>query len=291
MSRALWLLLGTWLLLSANFANAQPSIANEPRAQVLSGLRLTPNLSYDSDAQAYFGAMSTQPSNTQKARIDTLVRCLKTPGIWELTYALHLLKSHDQQSALLNLRSPGVYGATAQMSPGFAANAGFSTNGTSYIDTGIQAGVTGSQSSLTFGVWITDSGQFAGSVAGTYVNTTSGNTTIIPRNANDATSVRANSGATINTANGATASAAGFTVAERTGNTVEAWRNGVLVASASEQQRAPNALNFYLGGYNQGNALASSQTATFWLDYVGASLSAAQQLALYNCLNAYVSSF
>jgi hypothetical protein len=61
---------------------------------------------YDPDVQAYFTAMTSQPTATRKALINNFILGLKTDGIWTLLDNLWLLASHDEQSSRVNLIRP-----------------------------------------------------------------------------------------------------------------------------------------------------------------------------------------
>lgn len=243
---------------------------------------------YDAASVAYFNAMSVQPNDARKRLIDDLIVGLKSDNVWASLYDVVLLGAHDGQASFLNAKAPGTYTAVGQMSPVFVTDRGWTTNGTSYIDLVATPSVADPQSAC-FGIWVSDDGQFAGSQAGVYTNTTSGNTTIITRNANNAASVRIQSGNTVNSANGSVTSGKGLTVANRLSGNIQIYKNGAQIISASETARTPETRSFYLGGYNgTGGALTSSQTATFLVAVFGASLDALQHAALYNRLNTYI---
>ena len=95
-----------------------------------------PAPSYDTDAAAYFAAMSAPPDDTRKGLINQLVLDLKSAGVWVKLDWLCLFASHDQQSALLNLAVPAK-SAIAVNSPIFTTDRGFTGDrATAYLNYG-----------------------------------------------------------------------------------------------------------------------------------------------------------
>lgn len=104
--------------------------------------RLAPNIaalmpasgvSYEAEASAYFAAMTSQPDDTRKGLINTLVAGLKADGVWPRLDWLCLFASHDAQSSCVNLINPAKSAAPTN-SPAFTADRGFSGDGsTSYV--------------------------------------------------------------------------------------------------------------------------------------------------------------
>lgn len=77
----------------------------------------------------------------------------------------------------------------------------------------------------------------------------------------------------------------GLTVANRSAaGAIQGYRNGVSVGSATTASTAMNSLNLYLCSFS-GVGLTISSTARL---LQGSSLSAPEQLAVYNALNAYM---
>lgn len=86
---------------------------------------------YDTDAQAYFDALTPQPSAMFKFAINDLVTALKTENIWSELDCLWILAAEDQQNATINLKSPSQNVIAPVSSPTFAIMEGFTGNGTS----------------------------------------------------------------------------------------------------------------------------------------------------------------
>lgn len=93
--------------------------------------------------------MSPAPDATRMGHIDTLVRALKTAGVWTKMDALYLFAAHNSQAALLNWKG-ATYNATATNSPTFAADRGYTGASTKYIETGY---VVASQNAFSLGAW------------------------------------------------------------------------------------------------------------------------------------------
>lgn len=92
---------------------------------------------YDPDAQAYFAAMTVQPSAARKDLINALIVGLKADGIWPRIQWLSLLASHSEQAGRLNIKTPAQI-ASAVNSPVFTVDRGFAGDGaTTYLDTNV----------------------------------------------------------------------------------------------------------------------------------------------------------
>ncbi len=112
---------------------------------------------YDADAQAYFAAMTVQPSATRKSLISNLIAGHKADGDWAGLDRYALLAAHTAQAGLLDMRNPAK-SASAQNGPAFTADRGFTGDGvTAYIDLGENPLAAGNQATLTnvtIGGWI-----------------------------------------------------------------------------------------------------------------------------------------
>jgi hypothetical protein len=75
-------------------------------------------------------------SSARLCIMDKLIASLKRTGVWPKLDALYIFANSDSPSALINWKTPGTFGCTAVNSPTFAADRGFTGNGTSsYLDT------------------------------------------------------------------------------------------------------------------------------------------------------------
>lgn len=91
--------------------------------------------SLDADAQAYFAAMTVQPSPARKTLVTDLVKGLKADNLWTRLGWLCLLAAHHEQAGRLNLRKPAK-SLTAVGTVTFTAELGFTATGGNYLRTG-----------------------------------------------------------------------------------------------------------------------------------------------------------
>lgn len=189
--------------------------------------------SYSAEATAYFAAMSSQPDDTRKGLIDTLIGGLKTDGIWTKLDWLLLIAAHDSQAARVNAITPSKV-ASVVNSPTFTTDRGYAGDGaTSYIDFGEAYNAGGnqfSQDSACAGVWINTSAATALVSQMGQVATSTGRVLIRARNSSgNETFELNNAGGDTSQANPGTR--AGHRAASRTGSAVlRSFFNGTRVA-------------------------------------------------------------
>lgn len=70
--------------------------------------RAAAGASYDSDAQAVFNAMATEPDATRKGHINTLVTALKSAGIWTLLDHFVVMANTASADGLLDWKNPST---------------------------------------------------------------------------------------------------------------------------------------------------------------------------------------
>ena len=91
----------------------------------------------DPNAQLIISAFTTPPTDERAELINATVQRLKVGGVWPLLDVLYMFAAADSQAALVNWRKPGTFNATLVNAPTFAADRGFTGNGTTaYIETG-----------------------------------------------------------------------------------------------------------------------------------------------------------
>lgn len=96
---------------------------------------------YVTEADALFARFTNDPGSTRKGHINTLIEALLSgaisgSNIWAKLDVLHVYAAHDSQAALLNWVSTS-YNGTANSSPTFTTDRGYTGNGSStYISTG-----------------------------------------------------------------------------------------------------------------------------------------------------------
>lgn len=84
---------------------------------------------------AIFEAFTTPPTDERKAIIDTCVNAMVAAGVWEKLDVLYLFAAADSQAALINWVAPGTYDGTLVNAPTFAADEGFTGNGSNTLIT------------------------------------------------------------------------------------------------------------------------------------------------------------
>ncbi len=126
-----------------------PTIASRGAASLKAfGFAGRSTVVYDSDAQAYFTACTTQPDTARKGFINTLVVGLKADGLWTKIDWILLLASQDyagtKQASRVNLRAPSKV-VTQSGTVTYAAT-GVTSNGTTgYFNIGESYRAPGNQ--------------------------------------------------------------------------------------------------------------------------------------------------
>lgn len=91
--------------------------------------------SYEPEAAALFARMTTQPDAARKTAIDTLIKALKTAGIWSVLDTFYWLAAHNAQASLLNWIDAS-YDLVIAGTPAFVADRGYTGNGVNaYLNT------------------------------------------------------------------------------------------------------------------------------------------------------------
>src|SRR5690348_14967319 len=99
---------------------------------------------YCTEAMALFAAFTTRPTSQRKQLYDKIIRQLKVSGIWGALDCFYIFAAADSQAALINIKNPGTFNATAQNGPTFAADRGYTGNGSnSYVDSNFNASTAG----------------------------------------------------------------------------------------------------------------------------------------------------
>lgn len=118
---------------------------------------------YDASAQAIFDAFTTPPTDARKDVIETFVLALKAADVWDELDIFYVLAAETSQAARINWKNPGVKTSSAVNSPVFAADRGYTGNGTSArLDTGwvpSTDAVNFTQDAASIWVWSRTSGQ------------------------------------------------------------------------------------------------------------------------------------
>lgn len=239
----------------------------------LIGLRR--DISYSSEATALFARMSSQPNSARKTIIDNLVVSLISAGVWAKLDALYLFAASDSQAALLNWVSTN-YNATAQNSPTFTADRGFTGDGlSSYISSNFNPATASSPKFVQDSAHVAAYSRTSGAVAqaADIGQEGSGNVRVAFRLTADATNVRLNSASG---ASGINSDGSGNFIANRASASSQAlYRNSVSIGSSTDTSSSVVSSNvtflrrytYYstrqLASASIGSALSSDERAAY----------------------------
>lgn len=93
-------------------------------------------INYEPEAVALFARFTTQPTETRKGQINTLIKALKTAGVWTKMDAFYILAAHNAQAARRNWLAD-QYNLGPVSAPAFTTDRGYQGDGAiSYLDTG-----------------------------------------------------------------------------------------------------------------------------------------------------------
>ena len=82
----------------------------------------------DADALSVIARMTVQPDKARATLIETLVRDLKSAGVWQTLDGLYVMAAHDAQAARLNWRG-NILNLTPAASPTFTIDRGYKGDG------------------------------------------------------------------------------------------------------------------------------------------------------------------
>ena len=246
--------------------------------------------SHSAEALAYLARTVGGDEGGNGANIATLIDGLVSDGVWAKLDALYVLAQQNQSDAMLNLigTSYGLTSVGLLRSVIFTSYVGFGGfHSGVYLDTGFNPAAATSpkfiQNAASLGAW--------GSGTGGEVQPTMGNDGgSVAGLSHLYTNVSGSFYARVNGVVGAVPStgAAGLYVGDRPSSaTVVPYYNGAAQAAQSATSDIPLNVNIWIGtAPNVSGATAQTLSAAF----IGASLGAAGQLALYNRLRTYMSS-
>lgn len=236
-------------------------------------------------ADALIAAMSPAPDATREAHIRTLIAALQSGGVWDQLDCLYILAAHDAQAARLNWIAR-QYDMTAFNAPAFTVDRGYTGDGTSsYLGSSYNPTLGGTklaQDSASVAAWIgteQTSSTARDASAGGRTNINSRNSTTLAGSIN-------------------TVSAISVTLPANTSIGFSAWsrESGVLTRfyKAGVQVGADNATVSTTMTSGTGTLLANTSGTAGWTTrrtqagLFGRAITAAQHLALYNALQAYM---
>lgn len=241
-------------------------------------------VSYDADALAYFTACTTQPDDTRKGLINTLIVDAKAAGVWSKLGRIALMASHTEQAGLRDVRNPAQ--TLVNTNCPFTADRGFSgePGSEAYLDLNQALTATGlAQNDGTIGVYCNAQGFVSGNSVH-FSGTTSSYRWDIRAHESASPTFRAASTATSTFTRLADTRTGHRTIVRR-----DASNHHIFQAGANKQSFAVAST-----GNGTGAVLLRSGTVTFSDDrlaafYCGAALSDAEVAAWHGVLQTYLS--
>lgn len=250
---------------------------------------------FDADVLLWQGAVVANGGSVSLARlivVDQFVFSEKSSGGWALTDDYFATWGENPGQALVSLKQRRAM--TPVNSPTFTADRGYVGDGvTTYIDTGFVPS-THAVAMTGTNLRIAAYERTALSQTSTYATGTLGSTnqnlSMNPRRASTGT---VTFGANCAVIGAAVATNLGFTAGSRNGSTYEQYKNGIYsdpgVPGATVSTLAP--VSLFIHAYNNNGAGPAGLRATsVGFVVAGAALSAAQELAQYNAVQAWATS-
>lgn len=259
---------------------------------ILSGV-----LTLDADAKLFIDAMAVTPSATRKTIINQFFLDIKgignfgTDNIFSKLDELWLFAAETEQAGLLGIKR--LKDATAVNAPTFTADEGFTGADTKYINLNwnpTDDGVNYTLNDCSYGAYSrsdiqSDNYWIGADEAADSTSRTFGLTwAAVDNNAyhfiNGATSV-----------NPAATTSLGFWVGRRTAsNAVQVFKNGVSFGTDTDASGSLSAVDFFATARSLDGVAAASSTHQISVEFVGAAMSATEQLNLFNSIEAYMDS-
>lgn len=209
-------------------------------------------------------------------------------NLWNQITTLGLFGVPNSSLALLDWKTPGsVYTNVNSMS--FTAGQGFTGNGsTSYLNTGVNASVLGSQNSQHVAVYQRLNSASASGVALCGGGTTTSLTQLLQNGAGKDFLTRSNQ-ATSDTDTGGLNANGLYVMKSRTASgTCPSWINGVKKTAFTTVSAAPGAQPIYIGARNNNGTPDSFSTAQIGLFHGGLGLSDGQAQLAYQAFNRWI---
>lgn len=252
--------------------------------------------SFEPEALALFGRMSSAPTAERAALINALIRSLKTDGVWAKLDALYLLAAADAQAARLNWCGAN-YNISAVNGPSFTTDRGYTGNGSSaYLETGFNpntaSGAKYSRDSAHIALWDrTNRAASSTSIEMGLLNGISFQTHINARWTGNIGLSRVNQ-AVSGQLGPSVASSSGCYIATRTGSGAQAlYKDGNLLVSNTTASVALSLANdsfVILAAKPAGGSPSSNTSDQLAYASIGGGLADADQLALYGAINTYL---
>lgn len=247
----------------------------------VSGMAIEP------EAATLIARMTVAPTAARRSAINSMVRSLKSAGIWAKLDCLYVMAAHAEQASRLNwLASTNTLSPIN--GPTFTVDRGYMGDGVaSYLDTGWNNSAPGRKfaiGSSHMGVWV-NSGAAGNATWGDAGNNRS---RIKSRNTDNFAYGWAHTNTTIRAP---VATALGHTAWSRRGETdVSLYRDGAsLINSSTVPSATTSGDNFFVGATSSGGLPIDMSARQYAALHWGASLTDAQMAAFSTILGTYLS--
>lgn len=244
----------------------------------------------DTDALALIARMAVQPDKPRAKLIETLVKDLKSSGVWQALDGLYIMAAHDAQAARLNWRGD-LLNLTPGAAPAFTADRGYQGDGGSAylaIDNADANAIRFTESSASIGVWLNICAVESRNVLG---RTVDGSLQLMPLSAADAVTGRMQ----VVTAAQSTSTVIGYSGLGMTRMTREVIAQSYLrphggarllrtIPAVAGYPRRPHR---FLAGINTSGTISFS-SARIAAGYFGGGLTSSQEVAMDAALQTYL---
>lgn len=236
----------------------------------------------------------TLPSVSQRTKIDTFIRSLRSGGILPLLDILYLFAiDGDSDMATINVITPASFQITKVNTPTFTSNEGFDFNGgTQYLNTNWIPGTDGinyTQNSASVGVYVNEaisSNRFDLGCSNNADGITNG-VVLNSRNSGNAISCRINDNTTLEA--NVTASVGFHINQRRASNDKRIWKDGSQRITSAHASTAPPTVKLFFGASNGNGTATSYAFRELGCGFAGASLSGLEN-TFYTAWNTYFTS-
>lgn len=257
--------------------------------------RYDAGVSFCSQYQAVYDAMTTPPDAAVAEAQNTMVLTLVDAGIWAKLDVFYLFaqSTNDDSEALINWKNPGTYDADIQNAPAFASLEGFTGNGT-------DAFISSNMILLTDAVQYTLNDASIGFYVRTDIKETkfivgargaASNSRVYAQIYNTSNNVLATINSSGNVSNGGVISSGGLYILQRTAsNAFAIYRNNVEMASDTDAGGSLANQDIYFLGYNEQGSVSSPCTQQISVGWIGASLDATERTNIQSAIETYMDS-
>ena len=246
------------------------------------------SLAYDSDAVAYFNAVTTPFTAARKTIINTLVLALKASGDWNQLNSLWLFANEAADQGLINLISPTDTAVTNVGSMTFTADQGYTGDGSSsYLNSNLSPTTATKYllDSASFGVYSRTNLQATmydmGGTDGTKRNE------IIPWHGTDSKFYGSLNSSLYNSLAAADSLALSSVNRDSATNLVT-YKRGVVHSTTVTASNALGTRDWYIGAGNISGTASLFSTRQYAMAFVGNG--SVNHLTLYNAIQAYMTS-